>query len=65
MLLPTRTFPNVSVEGFSVRCPTGVLVPVPESPMVVGDTGSLLTMEMLPVSEPAAVGANVTPITAD
>lgn len=64
-LPPTRTFPNVSVEGFTVRCPTGALVPVPDSPMVVGEAGSLLTIEMLPLSAPTAVGANVTPITAD
>ena len=57
LLLPTETLPKASVEGFSVKWPTGALLPVPESAMFVGDAGSLLVMEMLPVSEPAAVGA--------
>lgn len=65
LLPPTKTFPNVNEEGFNVKWPTGVLVPVPESATVAGDAGSLLTIEMLPVSTPVADGANCTPIVVD
>jgi hypothetical protein len=58
-LLPTATLPKLSVPGFSVNCPTAAADPVPESAIVDGDVGSLLVIEMLPVSLPAAVGANV------
>ena len=57
LLLPTDTLPNVNVDGLIVRWPTGTLVPEPDSAMVAGEAGSLLTMEMLPLSVPAAVGA--------
>jgi hypothetical protein len=52
----TETFPNAKVDGFNVRCPTGALVPVPESKIVFGEDGSLLEIVMLPLSVPAAVG---------
>ena len=57
LLLPTFTFPNVKVEGFKVKWPTGPLVPVPFNEIVAGEAGSLLVMVKLPLSTSAAVGA--------
>lgn len=56
LFFPTVTFPNGKLAGFSVSFPTGAAVPVPERVIVVGEAGSLLVMEMLPVSSSAEVG---------
>jgi len=55
-LLPVATEPKLTVDGFAVSCPC---VPVPDIAIAVGEPGALLTIEMLPVELPAAVGANV------
>ena len=65
LLLPTATPPNDSVEGLSVKWPTGALVPLAFRAIAAGEDGSLLVIEMLPLSVPAAVGAYTTLIVAD
>ena len=54
-LLPTRTLPKLTLEGFaeSVAC-----VPVPLNEIMAGDPGALLVIEMLPEALPVVVGAN-------
>ena len=54
-MLPTRTFPKLTLAGFAESCPC---VPVPLKGMVSGDPGALLVMEMFPEALPATVGAN-------
>lgn len=56
LVFPTVTLPKDSLGGLSDSLPTGVVVPVPESPIVVGDAGSLLVMLMLPESPVVEVG---------
>lgn len=52
---PTTTFPNVSAEGAIVK---PVCVPVPVSEIITGEFEASLTTIKLPVTAPAAVGAN-------
>jgi hypothetical protein len=56
LLLPTFTFPKLNVVGLapSKKVPA---VPVPLRPIAVGDPGTLVLNEMLPVTLPAVVGA--------
>jgi hypothetical protein len=56
LFFPTVTLPKDKIGGLSPSLPTGVVVPVPERPIVVGDAGSLLVMLMLPESLPVEVG---------
>ena len=54
-LLPTRTLPKLTLDGFADRV---ACVPVPVKAIVAGEPGALLVSEMLPVALPAIVGAN-------
>jgi hypothetical protein len=54
-LCPTTTFPNVSDEGAIVK---PVCVPVPVMDTTRGEFEASLTIVKLPVTAPAAVGAN-------
>lgn len=56
LLFPTVTLPKDKLGGLNASLPSGVVVPVPERPIVVGDAGSLLVMLMLPESLPVEVG---------
>lgn len=56
LLFPTVTLPKDKLVGFSDSLPTGAVVPFPESPIVVGEAGSLLVMLMLPESLLVEVG---------
>ena len=57
LLVPTRTFPKARLVGLTLKAGC---TPLPESVMVAGEFVALLTTETLPVTLPAAVGANVT-----
>lgn len=52
---PTTTFPKVSAEGAIAK---PVCVPVPVSEIITGEFEASLTTVKLPVTAPAAVGAN-------
>jgi hypothetical protein len=56
-LMPTRTFPKLTLEGLAVSCPC---TPAPLSEIVVGEFVALLMTTTLPVTLPATVGANNT-----
>jgi hypothetical protein len=55
LLVPVVTLPNAALVGVAANCGC---VPVPLSVIVVGEFDALLTIEMLPLTLPAAVGAN-------
>jgi hypothetical protein len=57
LVLPTVTLPKLTLAGLTPRrrLPT----PVPERDTVAGELVALLTTEIVPLAEPAAVGANV------
>jgi len=57
LLLPVATFPNASLPGFATSVEL-VATPVPTMLTTCGDPGALSVNVMLPVSAPAAVGAN-------
>lgn len=57
LLLPTTTLPNAILAGFT---DPRACIPVPLSPIVAGDPGALLVMEMIPFALPSAVGAKLT-----
>jgi hypothetical protein len=52
---PTTTFPNVSADGEMAK---PACVPVPLNEIIIGEFEASLTTVMLPVTAPAAVGAN-------
>jgi hypothetical protein len=54
-LLPTRTLPKLTLDGFAERV---ACVPVPVRAIEAGEPGALLASETLPVALPAIVGAN-------
>jgi hypothetical protein len=56
LLAPVATLPNAAVVGVAA---SSACVPVPLNAIVVGEFGALLTIEMLPLALPAAVGANL------
>jgi hypothetical protein len=56
LLVPVVTLPNAALAGVAASCGC---VPVPLNAIVVGEFGALLTIEMLPLTLPAAVGANL------
>jgi hypothetical protein len=56
LLVPTLTFPKLILVGLAVR---RTLAPFPESDTVVGEFAALLTTSTLPVTLPAAWGANL------
>jgi hypothetical protein len=56
LLVPVVTLPNAALVGVAASCGC---VPVPLKLIVVGEFGALLTIEMLPLALPAAVGANL------
>jgi len=56
-LAPTTTLPKLTLVGVMESCGW---TPVALSAMVVGEFGALLTSDTLPVTLPAAVGANRT-----
>ena len=53
--VPTATEPNAREVELAVSWPCA---PVPVMEMVVGELGALLTIEIVPVTLPPAVGAN-------
>ena len=55
LVCPTMTFPKVSAEGEMLR---PVCVPVPLSETIIGELEASLITVRLPVTAPAAVGAN-------
>jgi len=65
LFFPTVTFPKGKLAGFNVSFPTGAAVPVPDRLIVVGEAGSLLVTETVPVSVSAVVGEYVTVRAAD
>jgi len=56
-LLPTRTFPKLTLAGLDASVPCTA---VPLKPIVAGELVALLATDTLPVTLPAAVGANAT-----
>jgi hypothetical protein len=54
-LLPTWTFPKLTLEGFGDKVPC---VPAPLKAIVSGEPGALLVIETLPLALPEVVGAN-------
>ena len=58
LLLPRVTFPKMTLLGFAVSEPAAT--PVPESAMFKGEPGASEAMARLPLTVPAAVGANLT-----
>jgi hypothetical protein len=56
LLLPTFTLPKLSVVGLALRTEVAV-VPVPLRLIAVGDPGTFVLNEMLPVTLPAEAGA--------
>jgi hypothetical protein len=55
--LPTCTLPKFKVVGVMLNRSDEV-TPVPAREIVIGDPGALLARTKLPLTEPAAVGAN-------
>jgi hypothetical protein len=55
LFVPVVTLPKAALLGVAANC---ACVPVPLNVIIVGDVGALLTIEMLPLALPAAVGAN-------
>jgi len=56
-LLPVLTLPKLTEAGFACNCPNVALDPVPaKATVVVGLTGSLLVMDNVAATAPAAVG---------
>jgi hypothetical protein len=53
LLLPTITLPNAALDGATAIC---ACVPVPLNAIAMGDPGTLLTIEMLPLALPAEGG---------
>src|ERR1700704_2127274 len=58
LLLPTVTFPKLTLAGFAIREPA--VAPVPESAMLRGEPGASEAMARLPVIAPPVAGANFT-----
>src|SRR5580698_962588 len=56
LFAPVATLPNATLVGVAASCGC---VPVPLKLIVVGEFGALLTIEMLPLTLPADVGANL------
>jgi hypothetical protein len=56
LFVPVVTLPNAALVGVAVSCGC---VPVPLKLIVAGEFGALLTIEMLPLTLPADVGANL------
>src|ERR1700733_4011382 len=56
LFVPVATLPNAALVGVAASC---ACVPVPLKAIVVGEFGALLTIEMLPLTLPADVGANL------
>jgi hypothetical protein len=56
-LLPVVTFPNATLPGLATKVEL-VVTPVPTMLTTCGEPGALSVNVMLPVSAPAAVGAN-------
>jgi hypothetical protein len=63
---PVPTFPRLTTEGAALSCPIGAVEPLPAREIfAVGIAGSLLVIEMLPVTLPDTVGRNATASVAD
>jgi hypothetical protein len=58
--VPNSCEPNVKVVGVTVTVTVGAPVPVPESVTVCGEFVALSVIEIVPGSEPFAVGVNDT-----
>jgi len=59
--VPVVTLPKLRLVGLMPRVRVAA-IPVPLSPTAVGEVGALLTIEMLPDTEPTDVGRNATVI---
>jgi len=59
--VPVVMLPKLRVVGLMPRVNVAA-IPVPLSPTEVGEVGALLTIEMLPATEPIDVGRNATVI---
>jgi hypothetical protein len=59
--VPVVTFPKLRLAGLMPKVRMAA-IPVPLRPTEVGEVGALLTIEMLPDTEPTAVGRKVTVI---
>jgi hypothetical protein len=59
--VPVVTLPKFRLVGLMVRVKVAA-IPVPLRPTEVGEVGALLTIEMLPDTEPTEVGRKVTVI---
>jgi hypothetical protein len=59
LLLPTNTLPKLKLVGLAVNWNVAA-TPVPLRAMAVGEFAALLTSDTLPVTLPAAAGANCT-----
>jgi hypothetical protein len=57
LLLPTTTLPNETLVGLAEPIASS---PVPLKPIVAGDPGALLVIEMFPDALPSAGGAKLT-----
>jgi hypothetical protein len=57
-LLPTVTFPKLTVVGLVVSCAVGAGAPVPVIETEIGLLAALLTKDTWPEALPATVGAN-------
>lgn len=63
---PVPTLPRLITDGAALNWPTGVAEPLPVREIAaVGVAGSLLVMEMFPVTLPDTVGRNATARVAD
>ena len=60
LLLPTLALPNETLVGLTFNCPGEVCTPLPLSEMLAGELSALWISETLPVTPPAALGANRT-----
>lgn len=63
-VVPTATFPKLTLEGLMLNCGCGV-APVPFSVMTRDGSDAVLVTVMLPLVAPAVVGAKVTVSAAD
>ena len=59
LVVPTVTFPKLTLAGVTERNPTPGTVPFPESPIAVGELEAVLTSEMLPVTLPVVLGVKL------
>jgi len=57
---PTMTLPSARVDGDALSCPTAVATPVPDTESVRVGLLAVEVIVRLPLTAPAAIGANET-----